>query len=188
MDYAAVQRGVDRLVAGGQRDCVANAANAAALVYRALRDARGEEGANWVGFYFVRPVRGTERRVLFLGPFHGKPAVVRIPYGRGVCGTVARTGELRLVPDVHAEPNHITCDPASRSEVVLPVRDAGGRLVAVLDLDCPRAGGFGEADAAGLAAVADAVGRGSDWPLGSVPVDDVPGEEDEDVVCAMRAH
>jgi GAF domain-containing protein len=125
---------------GDERDFVANAANAAALLYRTLPD------VSWAGFYLLRG------DVLVLGPFQGKPACVRIPVGKGVCGTAAARREALVVPDVHAFPGHIACDPDSRSEVVLPlVRE--DVLWGVLDLDSPLTGRFDEEDRAGLEAL-----------------------------------
>jgi len=121
----------------GQRDLVANAANLSALLFHALED------VNWAGFYFVK---GGE---LVVGPFQGKPACVRIPIGRGVCGTAAAQRETVVVPDVHAFPGHIACDSASNSEVVVPIV-RGGQLLGVLDLDSPVAGRFDAEDARGL--------------------------------------
>jgi L-methionine (R)-S-oxide reductase len=98
---------------------------------------------NWAGFYRLM---GDE---LVLGPFQGKPACVRIRLGKGVCGTAATTRLTQVVPDVHAFPGHIACDPASRSEIVVPlVKD--GTLLGVLDLDSPSPARFDEADRAGL--------------------------------------
>ena len=128
-----------RALLEGERDLVANAANMAALLFWSLRD------LNWAGFYLVEPERGD----LLLGPFQGKPACVRIPIGRGVCGTAAARRETVVVPDVHAFPGHIACDSASNSEVVVPIiRD--GRLLGVLDLDSPVHARFDAADARGL--------------------------------------
>jgi L-methionine (R)-S-oxide reductase len=120
----------------GEDDPVANAANAAALIYHGLPD------LNWAGFYFSR---GGE---LVLGPFQGKPACVRIPWGKGVCGSAATRAEALIVPDVHDFPGHIACDPASRSELVVPLISAG-QVIGVLDLDSPLPGRFDEADRAG---------------------------------------
>lgn len=121
-------------------DAVANMANVAALIWQFLPD------LNWAGFY--RMVDGE----LVLGPFQGKPACIRIPLGRGVCGTAAQTRETQLVEDVHAFPGHIACDAASASEIVVPVvRD--GVLIGVLDLDSPRPARFDARDAAGLEAL-----------------------------------
>lgn len=128
-----------RALLEGERDLVANAANMAALLFWSLRD------LNWAGFYLVEPGRGD----LLLGPFQGKPACVRIPAGRGVCGTAAATRATVVVPDVHAFPGHIACDSASNSEVVVPIV-RGGRLLGVLDLDSPVHGRFDDADARGL--------------------------------------
>jgi GAF domain-containing protein len=114
----------------GEADLVANAANFSALLAPQL------ERINWLGFYFVR---GEE---LVLGPFQGRPACVRIAPGQGVCGTALVTGETQVVGDVHEFPGHIACDPRSRSEVVVPLRD-GERVVGVLDVDSPFTDRFG---------------------------------------------
>ena len=113
----------------GESDGIANAANLAALIYDSL------ENLNWAGFYFLR---GGE---LVLGPFQGKPACVRIAIGRGVCGAAAARREPVLVHDVHEFPDHIVCDSASRSELVVPLI-WGGELLGVLDLDSPQVGRF----------------------------------------------
>src|SRR5689334_19345939 len=127
----------------GEHDRIANAANLSSLVFHALPE------LNWVGFYFFD---GTE---LVVGPFQGRPACVRIALERGVCGAAARTRATQRVDDVHAFPDHIACDAASRSELVVPlVRD--GALVGVFDLDSPRPSRFDAEDQAGLEAVAAA--------------------------------
>jgi len=118
-------------------DAIANMANAAALVWQYLPD------LNWAGFY--RMVGGE----LVLGPFQGKAACIRIPLGKGVCGTAAATRETQLVEDVHAFPGHIACDAASRSELVVPIVH-DGRLIGVLDLDSPKLARFGAEDQAGI--------------------------------------
>jgi L-methionine (R)-S-oxide reductase len=120
----------------GEADRVANAANMAALIYHGLSD------LNWAGFYFRQDSE------LVLGPFQGKPACVRIPLGKGVCGTAALRGAAVLVPDVHEFPGHIACDPASRSELVVPLIEAG-EVSGVLDLDSPLIARFDEIDQAG---------------------------------------
>jgi L-methionine (R)-S-oxide reductase len=125
----------------GEHDRVANAANLAALVYHALPD------LNWVGFYFFD---GAE---LVVGPFQGLPACVRIPLGKGVCGTAAATRQTQRVADVHAFPGHIACDSASRSELVVPLF-AGDTLVGVFDLDSPKPDRFDAGDQRGLEAIA----------------------------------
>jgi GAF domain-containing protein len=105
---------------------------------------------NWAGFY--RLVDGE----LVLGPFAGKPACIRIPLGQGVCGTAAATRATQLVADVHAFPGHIACDADSRSELVVPVLREGA-VIAVIDLDSPRAARFDAEDAAGIEALARAI-------------------------------
>lgn len=121
--YRDLARQLTALVAG-EPDPIANAANTAALIYYGLPN------LNWAGFYFRN---GAE---LVLGPFQGKPACVRIPVGKGVCGTAAARGKPLLVPEVHEFPGHIACDPDSRSELVIPLVEDGG-VLGVLDLDSP---------------------------------------------------
>ena len=115
----------------------ANLANAAALIWQALPD------INWAGFYKMTD------GVLVLGPFQGKPACIRIPVGRGVCGTAVAENKTQLVYDVHQFPGHIACDCASNSEIVIPIR-VKGEIWGVLDIDSPYVGRFTEADRAGL--------------------------------------
>ena len=119
-----------------ESDPIANAANAAALIWHGLPD------LNWAGFYFRR---GAE---LVLGPFQGKPACVRIAIGSGVCGAAAARRETVLVPDVHEFPGHIACDAESRSELVVPLLE-DGEVIGVLDLDSPRLARFDQADREG---------------------------------------
>ena len=138
--YADLLAAADGLTAG-ESDAVANMANVAALLWDYLPD------VNWTGFY--RVVGGE----LVLGPFAGRPACIRIPFGQGVCGTAATRGETQLVADVHAFPGHIACDPASRSELVVPVK-RGGRVIAVIDLDSPDLARFNAEDARGIEALA----------------------------------
>jgi len=132
--------GQSRALLKGERDATANAANLASLVFHSLPD------LNWAGFYWMK---GGE---LVLGPFQGKPACVRIALGRGVCGTAARERRTVVVPDVDAFPGHIACDSASRSELVVPVVQAGA-VLGVLDLDSPSLSRFDDEDARGLEAV-----------------------------------
>jgi GAF domain-containing protein len=127
----------------GERDPVANAANTAAAIWQHLPD------INWAGFYFLK------QDELVLGPFHGKPACVRIAMGKGVCGTAAQRKATVVVPDVHKFPGHIACDSASNSEIVVPLI-RGGKLIGVLDIDSPSHGRFADADRAGCEAVAAA--------------------------------
>ncbi|MEZ5656155.1 MAG: GAF domain-containing protein [Sphingobium sp.] len=128
-------------VVAGEPDDIANMANVAALLWEYLPD------INWAGFY--RAV-GDE---LVLGPFQGRAACVRIPFGKGVCGTAASSRTTQVVEDVHAFPGHIACDAASRSEIVVPIiRD--GQVIAVLDIDSPVIGRFDAVDRAGCEAIA----------------------------------
>ena len=130
--YRDLARQLAALIAG-EPDPIANAANTAALIYHGLPD------LNWAGFYFRD---GAE---LVLGPFQGKPACVRIPIGKGVCGAAAARGTTVLVPDVHDFPGHIACDPDSCSELVIPLI-ANGAVTGVLDLDSPLPARFDELD------------------------------------------
>ena len=131
---------------GDERDPVANMANAAGLIWESLPD------INWVGFY--RNIDGE----LVLGPFQGRPACIRIPFGTGVCGVAAQTREVQLVEDVHAFPGHIACDSASNSEIVVPIiRD--GELIAVLDIDSPSHARFDEEDRAGCVRLGELLSR-----------------------------
>lgn len=132
-----------RALMHGERDRTANAANLSALVFHALPE------LNWVGFYFF------DGRELVVGPFQGLPACVRIPLGKGVCGTAAVTRQTQVVPDVDAFPGHIACDSASRSEVVVPLFK-GDTLIGVFDLDSPVPDRFDAEDARGLEALAAA--------------------------------
>ena len=113
-----------RALLRGERDPIANAANTSALLFQRLPD------VNWVGFYFI------QNDELVVGPFQGKPACVRIPSGKGVCGSAATRRQVVVVPDVHAFPGHIACDVASRSEVVVLLIHQGN-LLGVLDIDSP---------------------------------------------------
>ena len=125
----------------GERDLIANAANFCALVYHSL------PRLNWAGFYLFD---GTE---LVVGPFQGKPACIRIALGRGVCGTAASDRQTQLVSDVSTHPNHIYCDSASQSEIVVPLIRADGSLLGVWDVDSPVTDRFDEEDRAGMEAL-----------------------------------
>src|ERR1043165_1063368 len=133
-------------------DLIANLANTTAALRECL------PAASWIGFYLMR---GGE---LVLGPFQGKVACVRIALGRGVCGTAAAERRTLIVPDVDKFPGHIACDAGSRSEIVVPIfragrpRDAKAEVVAVLDLDSYDPAEFDEADAEGLAPIAELLG------------------------------
>src|SRR5262249_37279555 len=121
----------------GEPDALANLANASAHLAQAL------DRINWCGFYLER------RGELVLGPFQGKPACVRIPLGKGVCGTAAARRETLVVPEVEKFPGHIACDAASRSEIVVPILE-DGELRGVLDVDSPELSRFDDADRRGL--------------------------------------
>ena len=125
-----------------EADAIANAANTAALIYTSLPD------LNWAGFYFMRA-----QDELVLGPFQGKPACVRIAKGRGVCGAAAESRQTQRIADVHAFPDHIACDAASRSELVVPLIK-NGKVVGVLDLDAPIPDRFDADDQNGLEEIA----------------------------------
>ena len=138
--YADLIAAADGLTAG-ESDAVANMANVAALLWEFLPD------VNWTGFYRVVD------KELVLGPFAGRPACIRIPFGQGVCGAAAERGETHLIADVHNFPGHIACDAASVSELVVPV-ERDGEVIAVIDLDSPLQGRFDRDDAEGIEALA----------------------------------
>ncbi|MFC7536654.1 GAF domain-containing protein [Sphingomonas sp. GCM10030256] len=143
--YRDLRAALESLVAG-EPDPIANMANFSALIMESLPD------LNWAGFY--RNVGGE----LVLGPFQGRAACIRIPFGKGVCGAAAATLRVQRVEDVHAFPGHIACDAASASELVVPiVRD--GELIAVLDLDSPTVGRFDAEDEAGCVALGEVLAR-----------------------------
>ncbi len=125
----------------GETNFVANAANFAALVFHALPD------INWCGFYLP------DGDGLVVGPFQGKVACVRLAHGRGVCGAAAVSREVQVVPDVNAFPDHIFCDGASRSEIVVPLVRADGTLLGVWDVDSPHLARFDDEDRAGMEAL-----------------------------------
>ena len=133
--WRQIAAAADALTAG-EPDPVANMANVAALLFESLPE------INWAGFY--RNVGGE----LVLGPFQGRAACIRIPFGRGVCGAAAASLEPQLVDDVDAFPGHIACDSASRSELVVPLVNESG-LIGVIDLDSPRPARFDREDLAG---------------------------------------
>jgi GAF domain-containing protein len=139
--YALLAAQLEALLAG-ERDFIANAAQFAAFLFSEV------DGLNWAGFYLNR------NEELVLGPFQGKVACVRIPFGRGVCGAAASTRQTQRVEDVHAFPGHIACDSASNSELVVPLVKEG-RLIGVLDLDSPLLGRFSAEDQAGIERLAE---------------------------------
>jgi L-methionine (R)-S-oxide reductase len=143
--YRDLAQALEALI-GDETDAVANMANAAGLIWESLPD------INWVGFY--RNMDGE----LVLGPFQGRPACIRIPFGKGVCGVAAETRQVQRVEDVHAFPSHIACDTASNSEIVLPLV-CDGELLGVLDIDSPNHARFDEEDEAGLRPIAEILAR-----------------------------
>jgi L-methionine (R)-S-oxide reductase len=134
----------------GERDAIANAANLASLIWHTVPD------LNWSGFYLF------DGKELVLGPFMGKPACVRIPLTRGVCGAAGRTRQTQLVKNVHDFPGHIACDSASNSEIVVPLVYQD-RLIGVLDIDSPKLARFDEEDQSGFEALAALYVKASDF-------------------------
>ena len=134
--YSMLSKQLDALLTG-ERNRIANLSNASSLLNQFL------ERVNWVGFYLM------EDGELVLGPFQGLPACVRIPVGKGVCGTAVSEKKTMLITDVHEFPGHIACDAASRSEVVIPLVK-NGEVVGVLDIDSPELSRFNEEDQEGL--------------------------------------
>lgn len=120
-----------------EHDVVANTANISALLFQHLPQ------VNWCGFYFVK------QNQLVLGPFQGKPACIRIPIGRGVCGTAVETASIQIVDDVHEFEGHIACDVDSQSEIVLPIL-VNSTVIGVLDIDSPYLNRFDQEDKKGL--------------------------------------
>ena len=143
--YRDLASALEGLVAG-ERDAIANMANASALIFETLPD------VNWVGFY-----RNIDDE-LVLGPFQGRAACIRMTFDQGVCGAAAKSRQVQRVEDVHAFPGHIACDSASNSEIVVPlIRD--GRLIGVLDIDSPKQGRFTEEDEAGCVRLGQILSR-----------------------------
>lgn len=134
----------------GIRHPIANLANLSALLWQGL------PRINWCGFYLM------DGNTLLLGPFCGLPACIRIPLGRGVCGTAALTDTVQRIGNVHAFPGHIACDAASNSEMVLPIH-AGGRAIGVLDIDSPDFNRFDETDEENLRAFAAIIEQSCDF-------------------------
>lgn len=132
-----------RALCESEPNLIANLSNVSAILFEQLTD------LNWAGFYLMGPDQRNEADELILGPFQGKAACVRIPVGRGVCGTAVATNKTMLVEDVHQFDGHIACDAASNSEIVVPI-NANGKVVAVLDIDSPKLSRFDTDDQAGL--------------------------------------
>jgi L-methionine (R)-S-oxide reductase len=160
-DYASLAHELQGLLTD-ERDFVANAANTSALLFDALPD------VNWVGFYFLRRTGAQSESELVVGPFQGKPACVRIPLGKGVCGTAAATRKTVVVRDVHEFPGHIACDAASQSEIVVPLIQ-NGALLGVLDIDSPLLARFDESDQRGIERLAAIFVSASELSPSSTP-------------------
>lgn len=142
--YPALSRSIAALTEG-ETDTVALMATVVCELHHA------DDRFDWTGFYRV-----TEPELLKIGPYQGGHGCLVIPFSRGVCGAAARTGETQIVDDVEAFPGHIACSSSTRSEIVLPVRDATGALIGVLDIDSDRPGAFTAEDATALGAILDA--------------------------------
>lgn len=143
-DYATLTKTIASLTEG-ESDSVALMATVACELHHS--DTRFD----WTGFYRV-----TEPNLLKIGPYQGGHGCLQIPFSKGVCGAAARTGETQLVADVDAFPGHIACASSTRSEIVLPVRNAGGDVIAVLDIDSDQPDAFTQADATALEAILSA--------------------------------
>lgn len=153
--YDLLERQVRELLAG-ESDFIANAANFAAFVYHELPE------INWAGFYLA-----TASGDLLVGPFCGRPACSRLPAGRGVCGAAAQKKETLVVDDVAAFADHIVCDSASRSEIVVPIAADDGRLLGVFDLDSPVLARFTSQDRAGIEKLVGAFSESLRAPTGT---------------------
>ena len=136
-NYSLISKEIEALTSD-VANLISNLSNVSALLSMEL------DNINWVGFYLLN------ENELVLGPFQGKPACVTIPIGKGVCGTAVSTDSLQLVKDVHDFPGHIACDSSSRSELVMPLHDKSGRVIAVLDIDSPTIGRFSDTDGDGI--------------------------------------
>ncbi len=145
VDYDLLAKTISSLTEG-ETDAVALMATVACEVHHS------DDRFDWTGFYRV-----TEPGVLKIGPYQGGHGCLVIPFERGVCGAAARTGEVQLVPDVDAFPGHIACASSTRSELVLPVRNASGEVIAVFDIDSDQPDAFTQQDADALGAILNAV-------------------------------
>lgn len=135
-----------RSLVEGERDMIANMANISALLFNQMDD------VNWAGFYLYKEDQ------LVLGPFQGQPACIRIPMGKGVCGTAAATNTVQRIEDVHQFEGHIACDAASNSEIVIPIV-INNQLIGVLDIDSPNLSRFTAEDEAGLCEIVGVLSR-----------------------------
>ena len=149
IDYRLLKEQMDALT-GTQSRPIPNLANASALLWQILPD------LNWAGFYLM------EDGALYLGPFQGKTACIRIPLGQGVCGTAAQNDQVLRGHNVHEFEGHIACDSASNSEIVLPIHD-GDDVIGVLDIDSPLVGRFSEEDEEGLKEIVKVLEKNCIW-------------------------
>ncbi|QYF92071.1 GAF domain-containing protein [Massilia sp. PAMC28688] len=154
-DYAMLRRQVESIL-DGERDLVANASQFSAFIYDTIAE------LNWAGFYLTRPNKQGDGKELLVGPFQGKVACARIPFGRGVCGAAAAQRVTQLVPDVHAFPGHIACDSASNAEIVIPLLK-NGEVLGVFDIDSPTLNRFSAEDQAGLESLVAAFMAATDF-------------------------
>lgn len=171
--------------------------NIAALIYHSFRSEFGDMSVNWSGFYLVRKylVQGAAAasddaeptRALILGPFHGKPAVSVIAYGKGVCGESWKTNSSQFVPDVHLHPNHIACDSASESEIVIPLRAEDGSCIGLLDMDSPSKNGFTQEDLKQMEDLVTLLQESCDFTHYDHTAS-VVAESPEDAVCSLKRH
>lgn len=138
--YAEVEKEI-AAVLEGETNLVARMATVSNILHHAF------DHYFWTGFYVVDPERPEE---LVIGPYQGSLGCLRIPFGKGVCGSAAARRETVIVPDVHEFPGHIACDSRSESEIVVPVLDRAGKLIAVFDVDSDRKAQFDTADQKGL--------------------------------------
>ncbi|AQU82592.1 MAG: GAF domain-containing protein [Halomonas sp.] len=150
VDYSLLNRQLESLL--DTRDWLTNSAQTCAFIYHAI------DKLNWVGFYLQR-----QPDILSLGPFQGKPACHPIPFSKGVCGAAARQQATQRIDDVHAITDHIACDAASLSELVIPIV-VGNTLWGVLDLDSPQYARFSQEDQAGIEALVATFIRHTDLP------------------------
>ena len=142
-----------------QSHWVVNTANLSSLLHHAFLSIPLD--VNWTGFYFLPSMSSSN---LLLGPFQGKVACQSIKLGTGVCGTAAQTGRTVIVPNVDEWPGHIACDSESRSEIVVPIKDAEGKVRGVLDVDCRSIEGFSTVDQEGLERIVSLLAKKCEWP------------------------
>jgi GAF domain-containing protein len=145
--YKSVLKEIQSVVSG-EPDIIARMASVASLLHHAFVDFL------WTGFYLVDVANPEE---LVIGPYQGTLGCLRIPFGKGICGVAASSGQIQIIKDVHVFPGHIACDVRSNSEIVIPVRNGSGELIAVLDIDSEQFGAFDNVDATGLQSIVAAV-------------------------------